>query len=306
MSYDPSRIKRMNESNYKKDKGVNYSNNLYSRKRNDIDMHHFIEKNNSFCGDINNYGQILLGNENSLNSLRLNLFNNLNNFQKYGGAINYGGNFNSIMEYNNNLNYCNKTAEKLGGNNSLFMLNRLTTGDRANYNNFMKKQDFNRSMNMGGINLNTDFNNYNINNLNMIDNNTYLNKINQYPNNYNYGIISPFNNNINQTNLINLFNNNYLNFNTIQNKGNNFIQNYNLNNLGDSSSYLLPNSNTTNNVNKNNSASINIEDIIILQEKLNDIIIALNKTKMMANECFEFLNFYYNSSIYCYLRIVIY
>ena len=55
MSYDPSRIKRMNESSYKKNKGANYSNNLYSRKRNDLDMHHFIEKNNSFCGDINNY-----------------------------------------------------------------------------------------------------------------------------------------------------------------------------------------------------------------------------------------------------------
>ena len=293
MSYDPNRIKKINDSNYKKNKNINCINNLYGRKS-DAGMHNFIEKNNSFCGDIDNYGQILLGNENALNSLRLNLFNN---FQRFG-SINYGNFSLSRMGNNNNLNYCNKTAEKLGGNNSLFMLNRLTSGDRVNYNNYMQKQDFNRSINMGGININTDFNNYNINNLNMIDSNTYINKINQYPNNYNIGIMSPFHNNINQTNLINLFNNNYLNFNTIQNKGTNFVQNYNLND----SSYLLNNNKIKNNNSKNNSASINIEDIIILQEKLKDIIIALNKTKMMANECFEFWNFYYNCSIYCQLE----
>ena len=290
MSYDPNRARRINQSNYKNSQDINYINNLYSRKSSDIDLYHLFEKNNSFCGDIDNYGQILLNNENALNTLRLNLFNNMPRYSPF----NYGNyNGNRIAVNNSSLNYYNKTAEKSGGNNSLFMLNRLTSGERVNYNNYLNNQDFNRSMNMG-MNLNTDFNNYNMNNINMIDNKSFVNKINQYPNGYNIGIMSPFNNNINQTNLINLFNNNYLNFNTIQNKASSFIHNYNPND----SLYSFPN----NNINKNNSPSINIEDIIILQEKLKDIITALNKTKMMANECFEFWNFYYNCSIYCQLE----
>jgi hypothetical protein len=106
--------------------------------------------------------------------------------------------------------------------------------------------------------------------------------------------MSPFNNNINQTNLINLFNNNYLNFNTIQGRPTSYINytNYNMNEP------LYQNINE----NKKKYPSINIEDIIILQEKLKYIIIALNKIHTMANECFEFLNFYYNSSIYCQLE----
>ena len=293
MSYDPNRARRINQRNYKNNQDINYINNLYSRKRSDVDLYHFFEKNNSFCGDIDNYGQILLNNENALNTLRLNAFNNMPRYSPF----NYGNfNGNRIVVNNNSLNYYNKTAEKSGGNNSLFMLNRLTSGERVNYNNYLNNQDFNRSMNMG-MNINTDFNNYNmnnINNINMIDSKSFVNKINQCPNGYNLGIMSPFNNNINQTNLINLFNNNYLNFNTIQNKASSFIHNYNPNDL----LYSFPNNNT----NKNNSPSINIEDIIILQEKLKDIITALNKTKIMANECFEFWNFYYNCSIYCQLE----
>ena len=51
-----------------------------------------------------------------------------------------------------------------------------------------------------------------------------------------------------------------------------------------------------------NSTSINIEDLIIFQEKLKYIILALNRINTVANGCFEFLNFYYNSSIYCQLE----
>ena len=255
MSYDPNRIKKIN-------------NNIFKNNKNQQNV-------NSFCRNKDNYNQILLGNESGLNSLRFNLFNNQTNFY----PINNG----SFNENNNSLNYYNKSAEKPGGNNSIFMMNRLTNGDRININNFMQNPNFNKSLNFG-ININTDYNNYD---MNMINNRSFVSKGSQYPIGYNLVSFSPFNNNISQTNLINLFNNNYLNFNTIQNKASSFINSYNLND-----------SLCSFNNNQNNSPSINIEDIIILQEKLKDIIIALNKTKLMANECFEFWNYYYNCSIY--------
>ena len=297
MSYNPNRVNKINQSNHKRnynDQNLNYIttqkiDNLYSRKDSEIDMNNFFEKNNSFCGEMENYDHLLLNNENSLNSLRLNLFNNMHqrmyplNYGSFSGNTRMGANTNS-------LNHFNKTAEK--SNNSLFMLNRISNnGDRININlnNYLQNQNYNnRVMNMG-INLNTDFNNYNIN---MINKNSFINQMNQYPAGFNLGMMSPYNNSVNQPNLINIFNNNFPNFNTIQNKASSFINNYSLND----SLYYFPNNN------QNNSPSINIEDIIILQEKLKDIIIALNKTKIMANECFEFWNFYYNCSIYCQLE----
>ena len=57
-----------------------------------------------------------------------------------------------------------------------------------------------------------------------------------------------------------------------------------------------------NNYNNNNyskpSYSINLEDLVILEEKLIEVINALNKNKIMHNECFEWWNFYYNCSLY--------
>jgi Dullard-like phosphatase family protein len=44
--------------------------------------------------------------------------------------------------------------------------------------------------------------------------------------------------------------------------------------------------------------SINIEDLLVLEEKFNDIIIFLNKNRQMHNECFEFWNYYYNCSLF--------
>ena len=251
-------------------------------------MLNFLEKNNSFSVETDIYGQNLLNNENGLNSLRLNSVNSIPRIY----PNNYGS-FNENMRMgskNNSLSYYNKTPEKPIGNNNLFMLNRLTIGDRINMDNYL--QNFNRSVNFG-INLNTDYNNYNKNSFN--NNKSFVNKMSQYPIGYNLGIeimTTPINNNINQTNLINLFNNNYLNINTIQNKASSFINSYNVND----SLYYFPNNN------QSISPSINIEDIIILQEKLKDIILALNKTKTMANECFEFWNFYFNCSIYCQLE----
>jgi len=143
------------------------------------------------------------------------------------------------------------------------------------------------------ININTDFNNYSMNNMN----NIFNKRLSILPQGYNFSVFSPFKSNINQTNIINLYNNNFLNFNTIQGRSSSFINN---------TSFNLYNNNTLQYINEKskikNSTSINIEDLIIFQEKLKYIILALNRINTVANGCFEFLNFYYNSSIYCQLE----
>ena len=292
MSYEPDKLKEI----IKKRNNLRFNN----KKAVTSEMNNFLEKNNSFSGKFEGINQISIENENKLISPRINL---LNNYPKIE--------FNILTSENNNnnpmkigdLNFDYTSEKILGNNNNIFIPNRLTTTEKINYNNFFPNQNFHNSLNLG-VNLNTDFNNYDRNNLdnfnlnNIIDRRTSFKKMNIFPPNYNFSIISPFNSNINQTNLINLYNNNFLNFNTIQGRPSSVInyQNYNIN----ESLFQYPNGNEI--INTNKSPSINIEDLIILQEKLKSVLLALNKTHVMANECFEFLNFYYNSSIYCQLE----
>jgi len=288
MSYNPQKIKEI----FKKKESLKYND----KKEETIDMENFVEKNNSFSGNLNGIGQILIDNENPLNSSRINSKNKIPEIKL--NIINSENNSNYSLG-NDGTNYINRTSEKLflDNNDNTFIPNRLTTSEKINYNKYFQSQEFNNPLN-SEINLNTDFNNYSINNLyninNIFNRRPFVNKMNIFHPNYNFSIMSPFNNNINQTNLINLFNNNYLNFNTIQGRPTSYINytNYNMNEP------LYQNINE----NKKKYPSINIEDIIILQEKLKNIILALNKTHIAFNECFEFLNFYYNCSIYCQLE----
>ena len=48
--------------------------------------------------------------------------------------------------------------------------------------------------------------------------------------------------------------------------------------------------------------SINIEDLLVLEEKFKEIIIGLNRNRAMHNECFEFWNYYFNCSLYGHLE----
>ena len=282
MSYEPDKLKEI----------IKKRNNIrLNKKEAELGKGHFIEKNNSFCGNSDKLERIMMENNNNYNSPRINTTNKI---PREEHRILNSENINSRL-INNALNYINKTSEKVfEENNNIFLPNRFTTSEKVNYNKYMQNQDFNNSLNMG-INLNTDSNNYNLNNI--FNRRQFTNKLNIFPPNYNLQILSPFNNNINQTNFINLFNNNYLNFNTIQGKPFSFL---------DYNNYLVNESlyqNTNENINNiSQSPSINIEDLIILQEKLKYIILALNKKHTVSNECFEFFNFYYNSSIYCQLE----
>ena len=47
----------------------------------------------------------------------------------------------------------------------------------------------------------------------------------------------------------------------------------------------------------NNSVIFNLEDLMVLEERLNDIIIALETNENISNKCFNFWNYYYNCSL---------
>ena len=61
--------------------------------------------------------------------------------------------------------------------------------------------------------------------------------------------------------------------------------------------YRSPKMNSKQNRFKNKHISINIEEFMILGEKLFDIIISLINNKKMTNQCFEFLNYFFNSTL---------
>ena len=49
---------------------------------------------------------------------------------------------------------------------------------------------------------------------------------------------------------------------------------------------------------KNNIIALNIEELLVLEEKLSEIIIEFKKKKKADNQCFDFLNYYFNFSLY--------
>jgi len=107
-------------------------------------------------------------------------------------------------------------------------------------------------------------------------------------------------------NILDQKNNNHLNF------GNNRNFNYinNINNYFYTQNFATPmNNNNGLNINYNYDKKvknyivkrkeiINIEDILLLEEKFFEVSISLKAKSNIANECFEFINFYTQSSLY--------
>ena len=56
--------------------------------------------------------------------------------------------------------------------------------------------------------------------------------------------------------------------------------------------------NSSNNNNKENSILFNLEDLMVLEERLNDVNYALETNKNVEKQCFIFWNYYYNCSLY--------
>ena len=136
--------------------------------------------------------------------------------------------------------------------------------------------------------MNRSFNNGYNNNL--YDFNTNIIKNNNNNNNKYYNNNKEFSYSNNNINTIYNNNTNNSSFN-----GNNINNNNSFNSYNNTTTYST-NTNNTNYYNNNN--SINLEDLMVLEEKLTEIISALNINKLMSNECFEYWNYFYNCSLF--------
>ena len=206
-------------------------------------------------------------------------------FQKYNSNKykSYRGNSCNEIKGNNikNRNKFHKLNSSFEATNNLQMSNIFMSNNLCNNN-------FNRPYGHGvtsSVIINTEYQPSN-NNLNL-DNPFY--KLNNNTNKIIYDInpsqiLSQINNDINIKKNINLKNNYINNYKLSTNTEQNSTKNINIDHTGNRQEYLL---------NK-----INFEDFIILESKIIDIKNALAGRNLVINECFEYLNYFYNSSIY--------
>ena len=308
----------------------------YIKKKSSFnDNNNFILNNSSFC---ENKNRNIFKERNNINMdidlggglnssfdayMKMNINNITNNNTIMNNSIEpiYGtttkkinnGNYNRATHIQgNNYNYNNNSNN--GNNNNLYRKGNINNNDpNRSYGYINTSNNFNNTNN-------NIFNNYNSNNR-YKNNNDVNNKVNSSNKNINPYIgaqrqqFITYNNNSQNPNI---YDNNLLKANT--NQSNTYIENDNYNNsyyqnspsikrFG--SSRFKGNLNNTKNDNYKNSnknvqnsqeihknTSINVEDLMVLEEKLNEIITAINSNHAMHNECFEFWNYYYNCSFY--------
>ena len=199
--------------------------------------------------------------------------------------------------------------------------NKNNTNNDINYNKGIKTQ-FKYSSNINSPRVISAFNSYNSNN-NVEDNqskhkmhdllshkflynkpktSSNLNNLKKNP--YPYDLKTYYNNNYNNVNLNNIDNISVNSFN-MNRKEKMRLNKDNLSAISSDDTYtLIKNYNYYNNININNNVGINIklDDLIICDEKLNDILIALNNNNKnyemdASNECAEFYVFYFHSTL---------
>ena len=312
-----------NNVNYIKNKnmGNNKLNKVtYIRKKNSIqDNNNFVMNNHSFC-------EYQVDNNNDNMDMDVDIGGGLNSsFDAYMQMQmdvnnNFGNNYNNR---NQNRNIFYTTAAKNFNNNR--KMNKIANASSKNIN-YMNGYS-NKIPHKKNFNNDENIRNYRYGNNNYNGNNNYFNNEPNYNNNNsNFNQNTNYiNNNINslyrqrqgQFTTYNEYNQNSSSYNNNQFKQyitpsspaiNNSIYNNNNNYYANSPSNLqrfTPNKNndiysneTPRGPRAERNISINIEDLMVLEEKLNEIIIALNKNHCMHNECFEFWNYYYNCSLY--------
>ena len=293
-----------------------------NRKENIIRLNNSINVNHYMNNEYNNHENNNINNRNSNDNYdRYN--KNINN-NNYNIINNY--NYNNIM--NNNINNKQKKKYLMASKTSSMLKKRrpIPKYDDMNLSNDNINLNINQNQNIKKRNNN--FNNYNYMNNNIgnkTNNNLYNNRNysntkisnnpqrtkrkNQvipsiYQNKQNNSLSQRYfaYNNFNNTN--NNFENNYYsinnyNNNNIDNRYNSFRNNYIEDNDGnDIGSYYITNNNYNINKKQNLSISINIEDLMVLEEKLSEIIYFLKNRKEVNNQCFDFWNYFYNCSLY--------
>ena len=306
-----------NPPNYPERKTLNYINNAnnlrnrYNKKMNAYNSfqsgknspQHFFETKNSM------YKHNLKSLDNSFDIAHV---------RKNVGRKRFNNNYNSINVSSNNNIY---EPKKISNNNSPIRYNPHQINNVNNLNsmkNIMKERVYNK------INSKKSpaYIKKSPGRIKKLNNSNYIYKNNNTKNNSKgivrniYNLKSKNNNNL----FKNSENNNYLNsnINNSNNLGSLEISSiYGVNSSTDTyttnrfdyintnynnSNYYYSNQNTMKNNSidskKENSMLFNLEDLMVLEERLSDITFSLESNKNIERQCFNFWNYYYNCSLY--------
>ena len=164
----------------------------------------------------------------------------------------------------------------------------------ASYNNKFFRENLSKSYKVNNIdnNYNTFYDNNNkkfgddyINKINYKQNNNNFNIYNNQYDNMNYSTLNNDKKNVNINNIYNYKNENQISY----------INKYENNNYNSINIY--------NNINNNNYQinlydSLKYEDLLIIEDKLMNIMISLDNDKFISNECFDYWNYFFNCSLY--------
>ena len=184
-----------------------------------------------------------------------------------------------------------RSLDKVRSNKDIFKQYSSRENNKINYKSKRTKTNTNIIINSNKIkNSNTYVKKSPQNPVNISINNQNIDKINNHN--------SPLNsNNIDENNII-YFNKKSRNQGIYKER--NTINTYNKSNFNIKKYEDIYNNSHTKNIFRNNrfSFSNKLGDLIILEEKLCDAILGLKKNKRAENQCLDFLNFYYNFSMF--------
>ena len=296
-------ISRQEKQNILKSQNDTNINTIYNkRKLNSIDVTYqqlYQNKNNITNIDINNNNNTI----NITNKKQENVNNTINIYKPKKPTLTKVGSRLKINLPSNPI--LNKLQIQ-----SNFFNNRSTKNIFASRGKNLGKIPYTKKPQINLYNMNNSV--YDINNESGNNNNNIscldINNVNNLNSSFDY-----YNNNMNMNNILT---GRITHSSFLQNQNGNVLDKYTRNNFPP----LFNFNNTTtnynicynniNNINNNNYvginnktySSLNVEDLLILEEKLNEIIKALNNTKIIHNECFEFWNYYFNCSLYCKLE----
>ena len=287
---------------------------VYNRKKklNSIDtaFHQLYQNKNLQNLDMNN----TVYNTNKKNENTNNINNTINVYKPKKPTLTKAGSRLKISMPPNPLFNRNNIKMKNG-----FFINNNSTknifNQKVKYNNISGKIPYAKKPQLNFFNLNNSFGDINNESMIIANNNNVscldINNVNNLNSSFDslmkcnneamYG--QNLNNNNNYNNHLNFFSGRITHSSFLQNQ--NSINQMQLFNYSNPTNNYNINHNTINNLsvtNNKNYSSLNIEDLLILDEKFFEIIKSLNKTKMMHNECFEFWNYYFNCSLYSKLE----
>ena len=184
-----------------------------------------------------------------------------------------------------------RSLDKVRSNKDIFKQYSSRENNKINYKSKRTKTNTNIIINSNKIkNSNTYVKKSPQNPVNISINNQNIDKIN----NHNSPLYS---NNIDENNII-YFNKKSRNQGIYKER--NTINTYNKSNFNIKKYENIYNNSHTKNIFQNNrfNFSNKLGDLIILEEKLCDAILGLKKNKKAENQCLDFLNFYYNFSMF--------